>query len=154
MYRSRSVEFGCHRTVSVSVANIRLFFDFVPHRLTFEFDSAGVGREPVHDGVGESRLVDVFVPFAHGQLRGHDDGLSLVAVFQYLQQRESRVVVQRLESEVVEDDEVVALDVVDYLQQRAVEFGERYFLDESVHGVVLHAVAHEAGLAADGTGEE
>jgi hypothetical protein len=45
-------------------------------------------------------------------LRGYDNRLALAAFLQNLEQGQTRVVVERLQTEVIEDDEVVALDVV------------------------------------------
>ena len=113
-----------------------------------------VSAEAVHDGVSQSGFIDVVVPFRHGKLRGDDDGLPLIAVLEDLQKGQPRVVVERLKSEVIEDDEVILLDVVDHLQKASVKFGERDALDELVHGEVLDAVAQEAGLAPERADQE
>ena len=44
--------------------------------------------------------------------------------------------------------------MVDYLQHGAIEFRQCDYLDELVHGEVLHEIAHEAPLAAQGTRQE
>ena len=113
-----------------------------------------VSAEAIHDGVRKGRFIDVVVPFRNGELRGHDDGFPLVAVLEDLQQGKPRVVVERLKSEVIEDDEVILLDVVNHLQKTSVKFSERDALDELVHGEVLDAMAQEAGLAAESADEE
>lgn len=79
-----------------------------------------VSAEAVHDCVSNRGFVDISIPLGDRQLGGHDDGLPLVAVFKDLEQGQPRVVVERLQAEVIEDDEVILLDVVDYLQHGAI----------------------------------
>ena len=69
-------------------------------------------------------------------MRWHDDGFPLIAVFQDPEQRQTGVVVKRLQHEVIKDDEVILLDVVDDLKKASVKFVERYTPDEPVHGEV------------------
>lgn len=47
-----------------------------------------------------------------------------------------------------------SLDMIDDLKKTSVKFGERYPLDELVHGKVFHSVSHEACLPSDSTCQE
>ena len=113
-----------------------------------------VSAEAVHDCVSNRGFIDIRIPLGDGQLGSHDDRLPLIAVFKDLQQGQPRVVVERLQSEVIEDDEVILLDMVDYLEQGSVELRQGDFFDELVHGEVFHPMPHKAGLPAQGTGQE
>ena len=59
-----------------------------------------------------------------------------------------------LTSEVIKDDEVISLDMIDDLKKTSVKFGERYPLDELVHGKVFHSVSYEVCLPSDSTCQE
>ena len=113
-----------------------------------------VSAEAVHDRVSDRGFIDICIPLGDRQLGGHDNGFPLIAVLQDLEQGQPRVVVERLQAEVIEDDEVILLNVIDYLQHGPVELRQCDFLDELVHGEVLHAVPHEACLPPQGAGKE
>ncbi|UKI18531.1 MAG: hypothetical protein L6V80_03360 [Bacteroidales bacterium] len=46
----------------------------------------------------------------------------MIAVFKDLEQRQTGVVLKRLQSEVIKDDEVILLDAVDDLKKASVKF--------------------------------
>lgn len=69
-----------------------------------------------------------------------------MAVLNYLQQGQTQVVVERLQSEVIKDDEVISLDMIDDLKKTSVKFSERYPLDKLVHGKEFHSAFHEADV--------
>ena len=113
-----------------------------------------VSAEAIHDCISNRGFIDICIPLGDRQLGGHDDGFPLIAVLQDLEQGQPRVVVERLQSEVIKDDEVISLYMIDDLKKASVKLGECYALDELVHGEVLHAVPHEAGLPPQGAGKE
>ena len=55
------------------------------HRTAFESDAITVVDEPIEDGVGERRLVDVGMPLIDGELAGDERGFLVVAILQDLQ---------------------------------------------------------------------
>ena len=100
-----------------------------------------VSAEAIHDGVSQGWFIDVVIPLGYGKLRCDDDRFALVAVLQYLEQGQPRVIVERLKSEVIKDDEVIPFDVIDYLQKTSIKFSERDALDKLVHGEVFNTVS-------------
>lgn len=70
-------------------------------------------NEAVEDGVGHGAFADDAVPFIEGQLRSNNGGALVVAVFDDLHQSLSIVIVEHLQTEVIQDKQVVLFDFGD-----------------------------------------
>ena len=75
-----------------------------------EFDAMGVVDEAVEDGVGVGGVADDVVPGGHGKLGGDDRRSTPVAFFEDFEQVVAGAGVERLEAEVVEDEEIGATE--------------------------------------------
>ena len=53
---------------------------------THQLDAVGFGDEPIQDGIGYGRLVQVSMPFSYGELGDDYRGGPFVAVFHHLEQ--------------------------------------------------------------------
>ena len=84
----------------------------------------------------------------------HGDGTFSVSVFEDLEQGKAKVLIEWLESEVVEDEQGYFFDLVEDFDIRAVEFGGSDFFDKAVHVEVKSFVSHLTGVSAKGAGEE
>lgn len=62
--------------------------------------------DSIEDRIGHCWLVEVFIPFCHGELRTDDGGTFFVAVFENLEQDEFDLLCNGLQSEVVEDNKL------------------------------------------------
>ena len=70
----------------------------------------GVVDQAVEDGVGVSRVADQCVPLVDRELAGDDGGAAAVAVLEDLQEVVAGGGVERLETPVVEDEEIDAAE--------------------------------------------
>ncbi len=91
----------------------------------------GVVNETVEDGVGKSRIADRLVPVAHGELAGEEGGAHAVAVLHHLEQVGSLRVGERLQREVVEDQQLGAGETAEQSRVGAVAVGDGEGLEEA-----------------------
>jgi|GEM_PF-4546329 len=113
---------------------------FSSHRFAFQFHSVRIGCQSVKDGVCHGRLVELVMPLGYGELGDDYDRLPAISVFEELQEGQPNVVVQRLQAEVVQDEQAMAFQMVQQLDERTVEPCERHLLDEAVHVEVCRLV--------------
>lgn len=66
----------------------------------------GVVDEAIEDGVGIGRITDDLVPPLDGDLAGDDGRFASVSVFEDLQQIMASGIIERLETPVIEDQEL------------------------------------------------
>ena len=66
----------------------------------------GARYEAVHDGVGDGRLADDFMPMLGWQLAGDDGGAAVLALLYDLQEVSAFHVVELGETEIVEDQDI------------------------------------------------
>lgn len=112
-----------------------------------------LGNEAIQDSVGDGGFVEVFVPFTDGELADDDGRGAFVAVFQELEQEQFNRMRDGLEAEVIEDQQAGFLEPVEPLDDRAFRFGHGDLLAKTVHVEVERALAHRAGVVAQGAGQ-
>ena len=71
----------------------------------------GVVDEPVEDSVGISRIADDLVPFVDGDLAGEEGRAAAVAFFEDLVEVATGAGVEGIETPIVEDEELGAVEV-------------------------------------------
>jgi hypothetical protein len=76
--------------------------------LTFELDAVRIVDETIEDGVGVGGIADDSVPGRHGELRRDDRRSAAITLFEDFEEVMARAGVERLEAEVVEDQEIRA----------------------------------------------
>jgi len=113
-----------------------------------------VSQQAVEDSVCQRRVGDIIVPVGNWDLRSDEHRLFSISVFKHLQDGQTGVLVKRSYAEVVEDDQVHTFQMVEEFWEGAVEFGTQDFVDKTVHVEVQDTVSHQAGLMAEGAGEE
>lgn len=122
-------------------------------RFTLELYAMRSGGQAVHDGISDGGFIDELVPFGDGKLGCDDEGFAGVSVLDQLEQGQAEMLIQRLESEVVQDDQRGPFPVVELLEVGAVELGQGDLFDEAVHVEVQGPVAEHAGLVGHGAGD-
>ena len=85
----------------------------------------GVVNEAVEDCIGVGWIADHRVPVLDGELAGDDGGTTPVAVLENLEQIVAGLGVERLQSPVVEDEELDAAERADDPRVATVASGER-----------------------------
>ena len=63
----------------------------------------------VKHSIGDSLVTDGIIPVFHGELRGHDDGFPVMAVFDDFQQDGSLLGIQRYKEGIIEDEQLTPL---------------------------------------------
>src|ERR1700745_2790400 len=76
--------------------------------LAGKFDAMGVVNETVHDGVGVGWCANHVMPGGQGKLRGDDRRSPAISLFEDFEQVVPGAGVERLEAEVVEDEQIGA----------------------------------------------
>jgi hypothetical protein len=71
---------------------------------THERDLVGVVHEPVEDGVGDGAIAEIGMPPIERQLAGDEDRGAIVSIVEDLQQVAHRLIGERRETEVVDDE--------------------------------------------------
>ena len=84
----------------------------------------GVVDDPVEDGVGDGGVGDQIMPFRHGDLGGDDGGFAPIAFLDDFEQMEALLVGETVGSEVVENEQLDAGELVDEPRKAAVEAGD------------------------------
>jgi hypothetical protein len=90
----------------------------------------GVMDEAIQDGVGVGGVANNLMPCSHGKLGGDDRRPTPVAFFEDFEQVVTRAGVERLEAEVVEDQEIGAAEGFQKAGMTAVAAGERELFAE------------------------
>ena len=112
-----------------------------------------VVNEAIEDGVGVSRIADDLMPSRHGKLRGDDRRPAPVAVFEDFQEIVTGAGVERLEAEVVEDQEIGAAEGFQETRMAPVAAREREVFAELGPAMVDDGTVVAAGLLTDGADE-
>ena len=118
-----------------------------------EFDAVRGVHQAVQDGIGDGRLSDELVPHGDGDLGGHDGALDTHPILKDLVEKQAALVVQGLQAEVVEDEQILLGDALEFLHMGVVHFGDLEVGEELPGVVVGHLVAMVARLIAEGGGE-
>ena len=98
-------------------------------------------NEAIEDCVGIGWIADHRVPALDGELAGDDGGAPPVAFFENLQEVMTGLCVERLESPIVEDEELDAGETPQNAGIAAITAGEREFGDRSAYRSSWHSPA-------------
>lgn len=113
----------------------------------------GVVDEAVEDRVGVGRVADDLVPGGDRQLAGDDGGAATVALFENLEQVVPRERVERLETPVIENEELDAAERALEPGVATIAPGEREAGEELGDALVQDGAVVAAGLVAERAGE-
>src|SRR6201995_5177797 len=109
-------------------------------------------NDAVEDGVTESRIADVSVPFVHRELAGDDGGSAAVAIVDDLQQIASLFSGERCQSPVIEDEDLHAGQALEHAGIATVTPGETKPFQHARHALIEHGAIIPAGAVTEGTG--
>ena len=109
--------------------------------------------EAVEDGVGIGRVADDGVPAFDGELAGDDSGAASVAFLEDLEQVVSGLGVERLETPVVEDEELDAAEGANDGGIAAVAAGEGEIAEQLGDALVEDGAVVATGLVAEGASQ-
>jgi hypothetical protein len=110
-------------------------------------------NDAVEDCVGIGWIADHRVPALDGELAGDDGGAPPVAFFENLQEVMTGLCVERLESPIVEDEELDAAERADDPRVATVASGERQLAEQLGDALIENRSIIPAGLVAECTGE-
>lgn len=109
--------------------------------------------EAVQDGVGIGWVSDYVMPGRHGQLAGDDGGAPSVAILEYFEEIVAGLVVERLQTPIVEDQQMDAGERALQTRIAAVASCEREIGEQTRDTLVEDGAVVTAGLVADRTGK-
>lgn len=111
--------------------------------------------QPVHDRVADSRVAaaEVVMPFAQGQLTGHDGGLAAIALLDEFQQITAPRRRQGVDAKVIQDEQIHLGPRHELLAKASVAVRDGQFIEQQWHPHELDGQAMSAGLVAQGTGQ-
>lgn len=112
-----------------------------------------VVNEAIQNGVGVSWISNDVVPGCHGKLGGDDRRSAPVAFFEDFQEIVAGAGVERLEAEVVEDQEIGATKGFEQARMAPIAAREGQFLTELRPAMINDGAIVAAGLLANGAGE-
>jgi hypothetical protein len=112
----------------------------------------GVVDEAVENGVGIGRVADDGMPVLDGELAGYDGRSPAVPFFENLQEIVSGLGVERLESPVVEDEELDAAERAGDAGIAAIAAGERQLAEQLGDALIEDGAIVAAGLVAKRAG--
>ena len=108
----------------------------------------GIVDETVQDGVGIGGVTDDTVPGGYGELAGNDRRSAAVAVLKDFQKIVTGLFVERLETPVVQNQELFGFYPLDFFSEGSVYFIGIYFCQEFGQREVGYFSAHFTGLMA------
>ena len=73
-------------------------------RISLESDPVSIMDKAVEDGVSDGRIADALEPFRRRDLRHENRRMNLETVLEHFEKRQTAVRIQRLQSEVIEDE--------------------------------------------------
>lgn len=114
----------------------------------------GVMDQPVKDGVGDSRVSDLFVPVIHGELTGDNGGAVAVALLDDLQEVSSLNVGHGSHTEIVKHKDVGFGELLHEASITAIAFSQSHLVKELWRADVKGAVSFAAGLVGQGAGDK
>src|SRR5215472_11075896 len=106
--------------------------------------------DSVEDGVGEGRFADQIVPAVDRDLAGDQRGAAAVAVLDDLQQVMTLLGSERLETPVVEDQELDAAEGTHQAGVAAVAACQCEIAEQARNALIEHRTIVAAGLVAEG----
>ena len=118
-----------------------------------QLDAAGVVNEAIQDRIGVGGISNNLMPGSYGELRGDDRRSAPVALFEDLEKIVARASVERLEAEVVENEQIGASEGFQKARMAAVAARERQLFAELRPAMIDDGAIVAARLLADGAGE-
>ena len=109
----------------------------------------GVMNETIQYGVGVSWISDDFVPAVHGELRRDDRRAAAVARFEDFEEIVTGDGVERLQSPIVEDQQVGAAEVAQDAGMTSIAARQRQFLEQPGDALVENRSIIPASLVAE-----
>lgn len=134
-------------------ADFGLFAARAAQAFTCELDAMRVVNEAIQNGVGVSWVSNDVVPGCHGKLGGDDHRSTPVAFLEDFQEIVAGAGVERLEAEVVEDQEIGATKGFEQARMAPVAAREGQLLAELRPAMIDDGAIAAAGLLTDGAGE-
>jgi len=113
----------------------------------------GVVDEAVEDGVGIGRVADHLVPFVDRDLAGQDGRAAAVAFFEDLVEIAAGAGIERIETPIVEDKELGAVEAAHDTGIAPVAAGQGEIGKQLGDALVEHRAVVAAGLLAESTGK-
>jgi hypothetical protein len=113
----------------------------------------GVVDEAVEDGVGIGRIADDLVPFVDRDLAGEDGGAAAVAFFEDLVEIAASVGVEGVETPIVEDEELGAVEASHDAGITTVAAGQGEIGEELGNPLVQNRTVVATGFVAESTGK-
>ena len=101
-----------------------------PEALSGELDAMGIVHEAVEDDVRVGGIADDLAPRRKRELGGDDRRSAAITLFEDFEQIVTGAGVERLEAEVVENEEIGAAEGFDQARMAPVASGERHVLAE------------------------
>ncbi len=90
----------------------------------------GVVDEAIQDGVSVGGLADDRMPVGHGELAGDQGGAPAVPIFEDLQQVVARLVIERAQPPVIQDQELDGAQRLEAAAGAAVAVGQGEFVEQ------------------------
>ena len=84
---------------------------------------------------------------------GDQSGFALIAFLDNLEEVEALLIGERMRSEVVENEQLNADELVDDAGKGAIEAGEREILEHARHPYIEHGMTEPGRLPSEGTGQ-
>ena len=113
----------------------------------------GVVDEAVEDGVGIGRVTDDLVPFVDRDLAGEDGRAAAVAFFENFVEIAAGASIERIETPVVEDQELGAVEAAHDAGIAAITARQREIGEQLGDALVEHRAVVAAGFVAESTGK-
>ena len=113
----------------------------------------GVVHEPVEDGVGVGGITDHLVPSVDRDLAGEDGRTAAVALFEDFVEVAAGAGVERIETPIVEDEELGASESAHDAGIAPVAARQREIGEQLGDALVEHRAVVAAGLLAESTGK-
>src|SRR6516162_4551569 len=121
--------------------------------VTSELQSVSIVDDPVEDGVGQGRLANQVVPAVDGDLASDQRGAGPVAVFDDFEHVVALLRPKRLETPIVEDQELDAAEGTHQTRVAAVAACQGEIAEHARDTLIKHRAVVAAGLVAEGAGQ-
>src|SRR5271169_1947771 len=113
----------------------------------------GVVDEAVEDGVGVGRIADHLMPFVDRNLAGEEGRAAAVAFFEDLVEVAAGAGIERVETPIVEDEKLDAVEAAHDPGIAPVAASEREIGEQLGDALIEDRAVVAAGLVAEGTGK-
>ena len=113
----------------------------------------GIVNEAIENGVGIGRIADHFMPFVDRDLAGEEGRAAAVAFFEDLVEVAAGAGIERVETPIVEDEKLDAVEAAHDPSVAAVAAGEREIGEQLGDALIEDRAVVAAGLVAECTGK-